>query len=158
MPRDPQGWVLEKIISGGQTGVDQVALTVARELGYATGGVAPRGWRTDEGPAPWLAGYGLTEHKVSTEYGPRTRENVRLADATVLFDASALRSPGSRATQRFCQELGKSLLVNPSASELRDFIMENGWKILNIAGNRRRSFPQSAVSARIVLSSGLIPF
>ena len=47
------------VISGGQTGVDQAALRAARSCGIPTGGWAPRGWLTEDGPAPWLADYGL---------------------------------------------------------------------------------------------------
>ncbi|SFF23216.1 YpsA SLOG family protein [Spirosoma endophyticum] len=32
----------ERIISGGQTGIDQLGLEVARSLGIPTGGLAPR--------------------------------------------------------------------------------------------------------------------
>jgi hypothetical protein len=51
--------MLERVISGGQTGVDQAALRVAKAIGLATGGWAPLGWETEDGPASWLAGYGL---------------------------------------------------------------------------------------------------
>lgn len=47
--------MLERIVSGGQTGADQAALRAARAAGLPTGGWAPRGWLTEEGPAPWLA-------------------------------------------------------------------------------------------------------
>ena len=46
---------LTTIISGGQTGADQAGLLAAQALGLQTGGWAPHGWRTDAGPAPWLA-------------------------------------------------------------------------------------------------------
>lgn len=52
---------LTKIISGGQTGVDQAALRAARDLGITTSGTAPLGWITEDGPAPWLADFGLIE-------------------------------------------------------------------------------------------------
>lgn len=162
-----RGQILEMVVSGGQTGVDQVALKVARELHYRTGGVAPKGWRTDDGPAPWLADYGLTEHKVSSEYRPRTYENVRIADATVIFDAEAdaageyaetTGSPGCRLTRRFCQDLNKPYWINPSVSELQDFLIKYEVVILNVAGNRLRTHPESAERAKVVLTGGLIPF
>jgi hypothetical protein len=65
--------MIERVISGGQTGVDQAALRAARACGIATGGWAPLGWLT-EGPldeeghpfpktvaSPWLAEWGLVE-------------------------------------------------------------------------------------------------
>jgi len=33
--------MVEKVISGGQTGVDRMGLEVAKELGIPTGGTAP---------------------------------------------------------------------------------------------------------------------
>ena len=36
-----------KIISGGQTGVDRLALDVAKSLNIATGGTAPKGYLTE---------------------------------------------------------------------------------------------------------------
>ena len=46
--------MLSFVISGGQTGVDQAALRAARTAGIPTGGFAPLGWSTEDGPAPWL--------------------------------------------------------------------------------------------------------
>jgi hypothetical protein len=59
--------MIERVISGGQTGVDQAGLRAARAAGIATGGFAPKGWliESEDGrhnvPAPWLAEYGLVE-------------------------------------------------------------------------------------------------
>lgn len=53
--------MLERVISGGQTGADQAALRAARACGIPTGGWAARGWLTEDGPAPWLAEWGLAE-------------------------------------------------------------------------------------------------
>lgn len=51
---------IDNVISGGQTGVDQAALRAARASGIVTGGFAPKGWATEDGPAPWLGSeYGL---------------------------------------------------------------------------------------------------
>jgi hypothetical protein len=85
--------VLEMVISGGQTGVDQAALRAARAAGMPTGGWAPRGFLTEDGPAPWLAGWGLKE-SARPGYPARTGLNVRQSDATLLFDGGG---PGGRA-------------------------------------------------------------
>ena len=53
--------MLERIITGGQTGADQAALRAACAAGLATGGWAPAGWATEEGPALGLAFFGLVE-------------------------------------------------------------------------------------------------
>jgi hypothetical protein len=53
--------MLPRVLSGGQSGVDQAALRAARACGLDTGGWAPAGWMTEVGPASWLADYGLVE-------------------------------------------------------------------------------------------------
>lgn len=55
--------MLTKIISGGQTGADEGGLEGARLLGIPTGGTAPKGYRTENGPNLTLRDtYGLVEH------------------------------------------------------------------------------------------------
>jgi Circularly permutated YpsA SLOG family len=63
-----------KIVSGGQTGADQAGLRAARAAGIETGGWAPKGWDTEDGPAPWLEDFGLIECPV-TGYPARTEAN-----------------------------------------------------------------------------------
>jgi hypothetical protein len=46
--------MLVRIISGGQTGVDQAALRAARACGLETGGWVRLGWATDDCPVPCL--------------------------------------------------------------------------------------------------------
>src|SRR2546422_7963506 len=48
---------LTKIISGGQTGADMGALLAAQDLSVESGGVAPKGWLTEEGPQLFLLPY-----------------------------------------------------------------------------------------------------
>lgn len=53
---------LKKIISGGQTGIDQIALELAREYGISTGGWMPPGFVTEDGDKPKMKGlYGMEE-------------------------------------------------------------------------------------------------
>ena len=44
--------IIEKIVSGGQTGADQAALDVAIRLGIPHGGWVPKGRRTEAGALP----------------------------------------------------------------------------------------------------------
>jgi hypothetical protein len=64
---------LERIISGGQTGVDRAALDVAQELGIPCGGWCPQGRRAEDGKIP--DSYPLQEAS-SPDYQVRTRLNV----------------------------------------------------------------------------------
>ena len=43
---------VRRIISGGQTGVDQAALRWALDRGYEIGGLAPKGFATEDGLIP----------------------------------------------------------------------------------------------------------
>lgn len=152
--------ILEQVISGGQTGVDQVGLRVAKELGYRTGGTAPKGWLTDAGPAPWLGSeYGLVEDRTSS-YRNRTIENVRCADCTVWFGQAS--SPGGRLTKQFASgrtlpgSLASQWVENPTAAQLREILSQYPIRILNVAGNRLRTNPDVSVQAEAVLRGVLL--
>jgi hypothetical protein len=83
------------VISGAQTGVDQAALRAARACGVATAGWAPLGYMTEDGPATWLADYGLAECP-EHGYPARTRLNVAMADKLLWYGPGG--SPGFRLT------------------------------------------------------------
>src|SRR5262249_19387201 len=77
--------MLEKVISGGQTGADQGALRSAKKAGIATGGWMPKGFLTEDGPRPEFAEwFGMQEHW-SPRYPPRTEMNVADSDVTLWF-------------------------------------------------------------------------
>lgn len=147
--------MIERVISGGQTGVDQVALITARELGISTGGWAPKHWMTSAGSAPWLADFGLLEHP-EDGYPPRTHANVRDSDGTLIFGWPYSR--GCILTQRYCTALRKSSIVCvwPNASEDMDFVVRYAkrWirgadiKVLNVAGNREEKNPGVSAACR----------
>lgn len=142
--------LVAKVISGLQTGVDQVGLEIAWHAGLATGGTAPKGYRTDAGPAPELGKlYGL-EESWSPQYAPRTIKNARTADLTVWFGDMA--SPGGVLT-RTSAEL---FCANPTADHFRAILdqytkMRGRPLVLNVAGNRLRTNPAATDQARVVL-------
>ena len=85
-----------KIVSGGQTGVDQAALDVAITNGLDHGGWCPAGRRSEDGVIPLQ--YRLTETETS-DYAIRTRRNVVESDGTlILFQAKI--SGGTQLTRR----------------------------------------------------------
>lgn len=122
-----------KVISGGQTGIDQLGLRVASELGIQTGGTAPKGFRTEIGPDPSLRKYGLVEDG-TPNYTSRTSKNIVDADATVIF--GDINSPGSRVTIRACFNLGKPYLCNPTMPQFVAWLCQHQVQVLNVAGNR----------------------
>lgn len=137
---------LRKVISGGQTGADRTGLECAKALGLETGGTAPKGWRTDEGPDPSLKDFGLIESS-SANYPPRTEQNVKDADITVWFGKTT--SPGYWCTKRFAKEHGKPMIDNPvSLINIADTC-----EVINVAGNRRRVNPGVVEQVRCVFDT-----
>lgn len=140
-----------KIISGGQTGIDQLALFVAfaRRLSYpgiSTGGTAPRGWWTTAGSEPRLSTYGLRECS-TFGYPARTRKNILDADLTILIHERA-DSPGERLTRAVCGIQNKPYIeFDLTAPQLFD--QERGRlyqlckairpQVINVAGNSEQT-------------------
>ena len=126
--------MITKIISGAQTGADQGGLAAGKALKLKTGGVAPKGFRTETGSNPSLKeSYKITEHK-SYAYQPRTIENVKHSDGTVWFGNQ--NSPGGKLTINTCIKLKKPYVINPSKLQLIDWINKKFINVLNVAGNR----------------------
>ena len=138
-----------KVISGGQTGVDTIGLEVGKELGLETGGTATPGFyrekNIDKYTAKDMAAFGLKEIDSKTQaemaknskqfYLPRTRQNVINSDGTVYF-ASSDNSAGYKATKRFADTNNKPFILNPTASQLREWMISNNITTLNVAGSR----------------------
>lgn len=126
-----------KVISGGQTGADQGALSAAKQLGLETGGWMPRSFMTEAGPRPEFAEqYGMKEHHTST-YPPRTRENVKDADLTVWTGPLSAYDFGYQCTLKACIDQHKPILVNPEPELLKRFILGECVQVLNVAGPRK---------------------
>ncbi len=150
---------LLRVITGGQTGADAGALWGAREAGVPTGGWAPAGWMTEDGPDPTLAEFGLREApgaiggRRGDAYRNRTALNVIDADAVLLVgDAS---SPGSRLLLRLADDdvvfhvpLDAGLLRREALRDwLYDEIYDHRYRspgvpfVLMVAGNRESRAP-----------------
>lgn len=153
--------MLKKIISGGQTGADRAGLDAARTLGLQTGGYAPANFRTEGGSDPSLADYGL-QTTASGNYAVRTKMNVQLASATVIFNF-AERSPGSYLTAKLAAQLERPVYIfrYPAAlfpSLLVYFLERHSVSTLNVAGNRESSFPGIYKLVYDFLLEALAPF
>ncbi len=138
----PANPVPEKIISGGQTGVDRAALDVALQRGIPCGGWAPKGRRAEDGPIPERYPLGETPGE---DYEERTRLNVRDSDAT-LIHTMGLPQGGTLLTIEEAQALGRPYLVvdldhapDPYLAAL--CLRQSGAGVLNIAGPRVSSSP-----------------
>ncbi|MBX6311836.1 MAG: hypothetical protein IRY99_02785 [Isosphaeraceae bacterium] len=146
--------MIERVISGGQTGVDQAAWRAARAAGIATGGWMPRGFATETGPRPEFAAlYGAVEH-ASADYAERTIANVRSADGTLVF-AGDRPGPGTALTIAACHEAGVPILVlhpdrlsgDAAPEHVAAWIAAHGLRTLNVAGERESTMP--GLGARI---------
>jgi len=78
-----------KIISGGQTGVDQAALITAQKIGLETGGWCPPGRVCESGTIPEYFPLKETPQErspdaVDVPRSQRTEWNVRDSDATLI--------------------------------------------------------------------------
>lgn len=129
-----------QVISGGQNGVDQAALRAAASLGERTGGTCPKGWRTLDGPAPWLADYGLVESGFA-DYPSRTYENVGNSDATLQVCEDPF-SAGEICTKNATAKLNKRRLEVPPNRDpafVAEWVKVNQIRVLNVAGNSERT-------------------
>jgi len=143
--------VIERIVSGGQTGVDRAALDVGSDLGIPCGGWCPNERRAEDGGiAPR---YPLRETP-SARYAQRTGWNVRDADATLVVVRGAL-SGGTRYTVEVAKHLRKAVFV----LDLEGRIDEKGfWSwmrdrdvgVLNVAGPRESQCPGIYAEAKAV--------
>lgn len=127
--------MLDKIVSGGQTGVDRAALDAAMALHVAVGGWCPKGRRALDGPIDER--YPLVETP-ATDYRQRTEWNVRDSDATLVLNKGALAG-GTAHTVAAAQTLARPCLVvdldaSPDVSAVRAWLGRHGVRI-----ERRRS-------------------
>jgi hypothetical protein len=95
--------MINKIISGGQTGVDQTALDVEIKLGIPHGGWIPKGRITEKGPLPEK--YRLQEMPTES-YPKRTEQNVIDSDGTLIISHVSLTG-GSAYTRKMAMKHGK---------------------------------------------------
>ena len=151
--------MIEKIVSGGQTGVDRAALDVARELGLPCGGWCPKGRKAEDGPI--ASRYPLQETP-SDDYAQRTVWNVRDSDGTLILTRGQ-PTEGTALTIEVAGRQGKPHLVmdlneQPDRATVRAWTIMHRIRVLNIAGPREEKSPGSYVQAsqflREVFSTG----
>ena len=148
---DRDGLVLERVLSGAQTGVDRGALDAAIRLGVPHGGWCPRGRRAEDGVIPER--YEVRETP-SADYEQRTEWNVWDADATLIITEGP-PSGGTGYTVEIARLAGRPCLVVDLLDEgvagkgdagqapirVREWLAGEGVRSLNVAGPRETKCP-----------------
>jgi len=137
--------MIEKIISGGQTGADRAALDFALKFFKPHGGWIPKGRITEDGSLPDK--YQLQEMPTAS-YPARTEQNVIDSDGTVIFSRGK-PTGGTDYTRKMVLKHKKQLLhvdLNlrtsyDAAHLLSSWIDLQHIKILNVAGPRASKDP-----------------
>lgn len=144
---------VEKIVSGGQTGVDRAALDTALAYDIPIGGWCPRGRRAEDGTIPER--YPLRETPTDA-YAQRTAWNVRDSDGTLVITDGEVEG-GTAYTVEEAERRGQPLLhIQLSESALilriREWVEEHEVRILNVAGPRASEVDGIYEGARKVLT------
>lgn len=146
--------MVSKIVSGGQTGVDQAALDFAIHRGIPHGGYCPMGRRSEAGRI--ADKYCLTEC-ASPDYGMRTALNVAHSDGTLILTRGRPEG-GTQRTAELCVahdkpkyvvDLDRRLKVAAFVAWLRD----NRIETLNVAGPRESKQPGIGKQTRKALEA-----
>ncbi len=143
---------LQKIVSGGQTGVDRAALDTALVHGVPVDGWCPQGRRAEDGSIPDR--YPLRETP-SDAYAQRTAWNVRDSDGTLIIAPGSL-SGGTVRTRTEAEQRGTPVLhVRLSdpvpVPMIRAWGQEHHIRVLNVAGPRASEVDGIYEAARTIL-------
>ena len=157
-----------KIVSGGQTGVDQGALEVALALRLDFGGWAPHGWIAENGTVPPQLQEAMREYpdqgSNAANYRERTKANVRDSHATLILVEKLPLEGGTKLTRDFAASIGRSHhVVDMSAANakedalawLRQFLGMSSALVLNVAGPRESKSPGIQAKTKAFLSEVL---
>ena len=137
--------VCQKIISGGQTGVDRGALDACIKHSFDCGGWCPGGRLAEDGVIDTKYPLRETDEK---EYSERTIKNVEEADGTLIIAPENI-SGGTLFTYEIAKKKNKPVLIitpDPADNSLKisviiEWLISHSIKILNVAGPRESQWP-----------------
>ncbi len=130
--------MIERIVSGGQTGVDRAALDFALDRGIPCSGWCPAGRLAKDGPID--PRYPLKETP-SSNYSQRTGWNVRDSDGTLIIGfgqlsgGTALTLRMAESMQKPCRVVNLDMMMDPQC--VINWALITGVKVLNVAGPRQ---------------------
>lgn len=130
---------VEKIVSGGQTGVDRAALDVAMFLDIEHGGWCPKGRRAEDGTIPPT--YQLKQTS-TRNYADRTERNVVDSDGTlILFRGQT--TGGTELTRKLAEKhqrpakcVDLDCFHELEFDRIAEWVSKYNIKVLNVAGPR----------------------
>ena len=137
--------MIQKIISGAQTGADRAGIDAAIELGIEYGGWVPKGRKAEDGIVPEK--YTKLQEMTRGGYPKRTEQNVIDSDGTVIFGYGKLTT-GSALTRKLAKQHKKPYLhidldlVKDPVPAIKDWIIEWDIKVLNVAGRKASKAPE----------------
>lgn len=152
--------MIEKIVSGGQTGADRMGLDWAIWHDIPHGGWCPKFRKAEDGTIPPQY---LLKETPKSDYVQRTEWNVRDSDGTLIFSLSDKLSRGSAKTAFFAERHGKPYLhVHPGlsyhiAADVLRFVGDNNIKVLNIAGTRASKEPYIEKFVKQIMEDAFFP-
>lgn len=141
---------LIKVVSGGQTGVDQAALRAAKDCGLQIGGWCPPGRGSEAGVIPAEFPLQETEQERSPNApdvpgSQRTEWNVRDSDGTLVI-RGAKDGAGTKWTIECAKRYQRPLLITDvdreeASGKIRQWLAANPIAILNVAGPSEGTSP-----------------
>lgn len=157
--------MISRVISGGQTGVDQGALDAAIAAGVVGwGGWCPKGRLQEDGQIPdkyFPEGSNGLEESDDSRYTERTLRNLRDSDATLILKVNKLMGRGTQLTVTKARKMEKPYRIfHPFRGghmlKAVEWLALNDFSTLNVAGSRESSSPgiqtSTAIFMRDVLS------
>ena len=153
--------MVEKIISGGQTGADRAGLDFAIKHGITHGGWVPKGRKAEDGTLDQK--YHLQEMPTG-QYSKRTEKNILDSDGTVIVSHGPLTG-GSALTRELAKQHRKPWLhidmkaipCPEAARMIQEWIERNGVKVMNVAGPRASKDTEIYKATIDLLEAAILP-
>lgn len=154
--------ILERIISGRETGADRGGLEAAKILGIKTGGICYRNFKTENGPDYSLRDDFYLEDIGTTSFSEISKLNIEKSDGTIAFmlfeKARGTKKAISYAMRKKYEIVDVALDMNKKDKPfrpifiirnlenkeiirkgIREFIFRNQIKVLNVIGHREKT-------------------